>query len=156
MNINLTLLGQLIAFGMFAVICMRWIWPPLQAVLEERRQRIAKGLDDAKQAAEDRSRATDEAAQQLAQARSEASELTQAARQSADATLEKARREADDLLENARQRAEEEVGRQVVSASRELQAQMAQLVTAAAGKALADTLDEPERRKIVGNLADKL
>ena len=44
MNINLTILGQAISFGIFVWFCMRYVWPPLIKVLEERAETIADGL----------------------------------------------------------------------------------------------------------------
>ena len=47
MNINLTMLGQLIAFVMFVVFCMRYVWPPLTEMMRTRQKLIADGLENA-------------------------------------------------------------------------------------------------------------
>ena len=44
MNINLTLLGQAISFGIFVWFCMKYVWPPILKALEERAETIADGL----------------------------------------------------------------------------------------------------------------
>jgi F0F1-type ATP synthase, subunit b len=44
MNINATLIGQTIAFFMFVWFCMKFVWPPLMAAMEERKSKIAEGL----------------------------------------------------------------------------------------------------------------
>jgi len=44
MNINLTLIGQSIAFIVFVWFCMKFIWPPMMNALDERKQKIADGL----------------------------------------------------------------------------------------------------------------
>ena len=44
MNINLTLLGQAIAMAVFVWFCMKYVWPPLVQIIEERQQQIADGL----------------------------------------------------------------------------------------------------------------
>ena len=36
MNINLTLIGQMIAFICFVVFCMKYVWPPILAAMAER------------------------------------------------------------------------------------------------------------------------
>ncbi|MCK4865410.1 MAG: F0F1 ATP synthase subunit B, partial [Gammaproteobacteria bacterium] len=41
MNINLTLIGQTITFIFFVLFCMKFIWPPLVAALDERKKTIA-------------------------------------------------------------------------------------------------------------------
>jgi F-type H+-transporting ATPase subunit b len=44
MNINATLIGQAIAFFLFVVFCMKYVWPPIVNALEERKKKIADGL----------------------------------------------------------------------------------------------------------------
>ncbi|HSS66838.1 MAG TPA: F0F1 ATP synthase subunit B, partial [Gammaproteobacteria bacterium] len=44
MNINLTLIGQSIAFAIFVWFCLRFVWPPIIKALEDRKSRIAEGL----------------------------------------------------------------------------------------------------------------
>lgn len=48
MNINLTLIGQAIAFAFFFVaFCMKFVWPPLINAISERQRKIADGLNAA-------------------------------------------------------------------------------------------------------------
>ena len=49
MEINLTLLGQMITFVIFVYCTMQFIWPVLNSVLEERRQKIIDGLNAAEE-----------------------------------------------------------------------------------------------------------
>ena len=44
MNINLTLIGQMITFIIFVIFTMRFIWPPLERAMHNRQVRIAEGL----------------------------------------------------------------------------------------------------------------
>ena len=53
MNINLTLIGQLIAFVAFVAFCMRFVWPPIMAAMLERQNKIADGLAAADRAGHD-------------------------------------------------------------------------------------------------------
>jgi F-type H+-transporting ATPase subunit b len=43
MNINLTMIGQLMMFAMFTWFCMKFVWPPIVAAMEERKKRIESG-----------------------------------------------------------------------------------------------------------------
>ena len=47
MNINATLIGQSVAFFIFVLFCMKFVWPPVIAALHERQKKIADGLDAA-------------------------------------------------------------------------------------------------------------
>ena len=44
MSINLTLLMQAVAFGLFIWFCAKFIWPPLMRTIETRQTQIADGL----------------------------------------------------------------------------------------------------------------
>ncbi|MGB1881756.1 MAG: F0F1 ATP synthase subunit B, partial [Gammaproteobacteria bacterium] len=44
MNMNLTLLGQAISFAVFVWFCLKYVWPPVLAAIEERESKIADGL----------------------------------------------------------------------------------------------------------------
>ena len=70
----------LIAFIVLYVLLTRFIYDPLTNVLNERRNRIAKGLEDAAAAARARENAEAEADKILAQARSEAQKVIDEAR----------------------------------------------------------------------------
>ena len=43
MNLNATIIGQSIAFAFFVWFCMKYVWPPVVAILEERANKIAEG-----------------------------------------------------------------------------------------------------------------
>jgi F-type H+-transporting ATPase subunit b len=51
MNLNATLLGQMIAFGLFVWFCWKFVWPPLLAAMEERAEKIEQGLKDSEESA---------------------------------------------------------------------------------------------------------
>ncbi len=70
----------LIAFIVLYTVLTRFIYDPLTNVLNERRNRIAKGLEDAAAAARARENAETEAEKILAQARSEAQKVIDEAR----------------------------------------------------------------------------
>ncbi|MFB1009877.1 MAG: F0F1 ATP synthase subunit B, partial [Thiopseudomonas sp.] len=65
MAINLTLLGQLIAFAIFTWFCMKFVWPPITAAMDARQKKIAEGLDAAGRAERDLKLAQEKAADML-------------------------------------------------------------------------------------------
>ena len=44
MNIDVTLIGQIIIFLVFVAFTMKYVWPPIQNALAERQKNIADGL----------------------------------------------------------------------------------------------------------------
>ena len=49
MNINATLLVEIIIFIGFVILTHRYIWPPLLAIIEQRQQEIQEGIEKARQ-----------------------------------------------------------------------------------------------------------
>ena len=65
MNFNATLIGQSITFIVFVWFCMKYIWPPLMAALDERNARISEGLAAAQQGQQDLENAQSKVADSL-------------------------------------------------------------------------------------------
>ena len=47
MNFNATFIGQIFAMAVFVWFCKNYVWPPFMGVMEERKKRIADGLEAA-------------------------------------------------------------------------------------------------------------
>lgn len=72
MNLNATILGRAIAFVLFVLFCMKYVWPPLMAAIEKRQKEIADGLASAERAHKDLDLAKASATDQLKKAKAEA------------------------------------------------------------------------------------
>ena len=86
MNLNATILGQAIAFVLFVLFCMKYVWPPLMAAIEKRQKEIADGLASA----ERRSQMLDEA---KAEAEQERTKIVAQAQAEIEAERKRAREE---------------------------------------------------------------
>lgn len=106
MNINATLIIQMIVFGILVGFTMKYIWPPLTAALDERAKKVAEGLSAADKAKADLAAANQRVEQQLSAARDDAAKR-----------LADAERLAQQMIEEAKSRASEE-GAKIVSAAR--------------------------------------
>lgn len=65
MNLNATILGRAIAFVLFVLFCMKYVWPPLMAAIEKRQKEIVDGLASAERAHKDLDLAKASATDQL-------------------------------------------------------------------------------------------
>ena len=110
MNINLTLLGQAIAFTIFVLLCMRYVWPPLRGMLDERADKIAAGLS-----------ASSQAAVALEEARAESECLLQEARATAAEAVKTAEGRAIRIVAEAKTQAQVEAERQIQAARAEIE-----------------------------------
>ena len=155
MNINLTLLGQAIAFALFVWFCMRFVWPPLVAAMRARQQDIAERLDTAARAQE-----------AVAEAQREADELRNAAQVEAVTLVGNANQTAARLVEDAKAQAVEERERTVRAAQGEidqaaqrareaLREELAELLLAGADKVLGEPVDRELHRSLVDRLSAK-
>lgn len=94
MNMNATLLGQAIAFVLFVWFCMKYVWPPLMAAIENRQKNIADGLAAADRAAKDLSLAQANASDKLKEAKKAAAEIIDQANKRKSQILEESQIEA--------------------------------------------------------------
>ncbi|OWV31648.1 F0F1 ATP synthase subunit B [Halomonas campaniensis] len=156
MNINMTLIGQTIAFAIFVWFCLKYVWPPISNALHERQKKIADGLDAASRANRDLELAQERAEQTLRESKEQASQiLEQANKRSAqivEEAREQARAEGKRLVASARSEIEQEVNR----AKDELRAQVSYLAVMGAERVLEASVDEQAHRKLLDELAAEL
>ena len=110
MNLNATIIGQSIAFAFFVWFCMKYVWPPVVAILEERANKIAEGLH-----------AADRAEQDLVLAQERSSEQIKKAKQEAAAIIDSANKRAAQIVDEAREHAREEGQRIIAGANAEIE-----------------------------------
>lgn len=152
LGINLGyLVMQILLFVILILVMRNYAYAPIIRVLEERKARIAKGLEDARQAAIARDNADAEAKKILDAARAEAASMRQdaavQAEESAKGIVAKANEEARAVSAAARADAEEERNRILA----ELRDQVAAIAIAAANKLVGEALDEERQRAIIAD-----
>ncbi|MGH2537245.1 MAG: F0F1 ATP synthase subunit B [Candidatus Promineifilaceae bacterium] len=144
-------LQQAFAFLILVLALTGWLYRPILNNLEERKSRIAKGLEDARQAALARENADVEAKKVLDEARQEAAKIRADASLQADETAagitSQANNEAKAILARAREDAEQERNRVMA----DLRGQIAAISMAAANKLVGESLDENRQRQIIAD-----
>ncbi|MAT52038.1 MAG: F0F1 ATP synthase subunit B [Porticoccaceae bacterium] len=156
MNINLTLFGQMIAFAVFVAFCMKYVWPAITSIMEERADKIADGLDAADRAMRDLEIAQNKASDQLKEAKQEAAALLEQANKRANQIIEEAKDQARTEGDRLKQSAQAEIEQEVNRAREELRAKVATLALAGAEKILEASIDENANRELVDKLAAQL
>lgn len=156
MAINLTLLGQLIAFAIFTWFCMKFVWPPITAAMDARQKKIAEGLDAAGRAERDLKLAQEKAADMLRETKQTAAEIIEKANKTANEIVEEAKQQArvegERLLAGAKTEIELEVNR----VRDDLRKQVSVLAVAGAEKILGATVDSKAHNDLVEQLAAEL
>ncbi|AIL32566.1 F0F1 ATP synthase subunit B [Basilea psittacipulmonis] len=113
MNLNATLIFQMIVFFVLTWFTVKFVWPPLVKAIDERRQKIADGLAAAEQGKED-----------LAKAEERVRLIEATAKQETQARLGDAEKQATSIIEAARAEAEEERARILAQAKQDVQAEV--------------------------------
>jgi len=155
-NINLTLIVQMIVFATLIYITMRWIWPPLLQMMDERQRKIAQGLA-----------AAEEGEKQLAAARDKADTIVREARERANQIIDHAQHRANELVEEAKGTASNESARIVAAAQQRieldttraresLRREVAGIAVTAAGKLLGREIDARKHADLLDQLATQI
>ncbi|AZS51566.1 F0F1 ATP synthase subunit B [Entomomonas moraniae] len=156
MNINLTLIGQTIAFAIFVLFCMKYVWPPISQVMQERKRKIAEGLDAAGRAEHELKDVQQQVEQIIREGKEQATDILDKANKTASSIIDEskaqARAEGEKLIANARSEIDLEINR----ARDQLRSQVADLVVQGATKVLESSVDAKAHSDLVDKMASKL
>jgi F-type H+-transporting ATPase subunit b len=156
MNINATLVGQAIAFFLFVVFCMKYVWPPIMHALQERKKKIADGLAAAERGKHEKHLAEERAKEILREAKEQAGEIIGRAEKRANEIIEEAkgdaRVEGSRLLVASRAEINQEINR----AKEELRAQVVALAMLGASKVLQREVDNKVHAELLTQLAAEI
>ncbi|MCB1669511.1 MAG: F0F1 ATP synthase subunit B [Gammaproteobacteria bacterium] len=156
MDITLTIVGQSIAFFVFWWFCQTKVWPLFANVLDERKKKIAEGLDAANRAQKDLQLAQARSTEQLKEAKVEAAEIIESANRRAaqivDEAKEQAREEGKRIIAGAHAEIEQEINR----AREDLREQVASIAIAGAEKILERSVDRAANEEMLNKLAAEL
>ena len=142
MNINLTIIGQIIAFFFFVVFCMKYVWPPITAALEERKKKIAEGLDAADRAERDLRAAQEKAEADMQSSKEQSAAIIEQANKRASQIVDEAKEAASAEADRIKHAAQAEIEQEVNRAKEGLRAQVAVLAVAGAEKILEASVDQ--------------
>ena len=143
------LISQAVNFGLLALLLYFLLYKPVVGKLEERAQRIKKGMDDAEQAEKLVHDAAIQYDQELKRARQEAHEVieraTRSAEQQRQEILAQARQEAHELILRAQQQAQHEIQEGQLA----LQQHVIDLAVAIASRILQEQLQEEKQHELI-------
>ena len=140
MNLNATLLGQMIAFGLFVWFCWKFVWPPLLAAMEERAEKIEQGLKDSEESAKKILDAEEQSKKMLAEAKKEAKKIMDNAKNQSEKIVEESKNKATEEKDRIVGSAQSEIEKEVVNAKKTLEKDFASSVMSAVKKIVAKEL----------------
>jgi F-type H+-transporting ATPase subunit b len=155
-NINLTLIVQMIVFALLIFGVMKWGWPRILVAMDERSRKIADGLA-----------AADKGQQELSEARGKADAIVREARERATQIIDHAQHRANELVEEAKGTASTE-GARIVAAAQDqialdttrakesLRKEVAGIAVGAAAKLLGREIDAGTHADLLDKLASQI
>jgi len=155
-NLNATLVAQLVVFFILAWVTMKFVWPPIVKALDERAKKIADGLTAADKAKSDLAHAEKKVVEEMRKARESATDVRAAAEKQAAVFVDEARTEAARIIAQAREAAEAEAGVAAQRAKEALRDQVAHLAVAGAEKILRKEINAQAHADLLANLKQEL
>lgn len=156
MNLNATLIAQIVVFFILGWFTMKFVWPPIMKALDERASKIADGLAAADKAKADLALAEKKVVDEMRKARESAGDVRATAEKQAAKLLEDARAEANRIIAHAREAAESEADAAVQRAKEDLRDQVAHLAVAGAERILRREIDAKVHADLLANLKQEL
>jgi len=155
-NINLTLIVQMLVFAVLIWFTMKFVWPMILGAMDERSRKIAQGLAAAEEGEKD-----------LSQAREKADVIVREAHERASKIIDQAQHRANDLVEQAKGAATSEGARLVAAAQQQIQLEtsrareslrkeVAQIAVTAASKLLEREIDSRAHADLIDKLAAQI
>lgn len=156
MDINATLILQMIAFAVFVWVTMKLAVPPITKAMQDREARIADGLAAADRAAKSLQDASAKSDEALKAARAQAQDILASANKQAATVVEQAKGTAVTEAERIKASARDEVDRELSKAREELRRQVGSLAVAGASKILKREIDAKAHADVLDDLAARV
>jgi F-type H+-transporting ATPase subunit b len=156
LDINLTLIIQMLVFATFVWFTMKFVWPPLTKAMEERQDKIADGLSSAERGRKELELAQHRVRDELKQAKLQASEVIENANHRAAQLIEEAKEEAKLEVQKQSKVAREQLRQEINRAKDDLRKQIAQLAVAGAEKILMREIDQQANSALLDNLIKEI
>jgi len=141
MEINATLIGQLMTFLVLVWFIMKFVWPPITKALSDREKTIAAGLQAAERGKRELIDAEHKALNIIREAKVEAATVIDQAQKRTLQIIEEAKEDARQEATRVLERAQAEIVREVNQAKESMRKQLATLAVAGAEKIIQRNLD---------------
>ena len=156
MNINATIIGQMIWFALFIWFVAKVVWPALNRMIEERQNTIAQGLAAAEQGKQALERSSRDAATEISGARDRAADILGQAEKRVAQMIEEAKNAAREEGNREKAAARAEIEQEVARAREMLREQVAALAVAGAEKILRREVNAQAHSQLLAELRKEI
>ncbi|MBK8164114.1 MAG: F0F1 ATP synthase subunit B [Gammaproteobacteria bacterium] len=156
MNINATLIGQIIAFVLLIIFVNKLLWGPLNRMLADRQKRIADGLAAADKGKHELELSEKRAKDLIQEARVKAAEILAQSEKRASEIVEEAKADARTEAERLVTGAHAEIAQEVNRAKEQLRTQVSTLAAAGASKIIKREIDRRAHDDLLKDLVSQI
>lgn len=156
MDLNATLLGQILTFTVFVWFTMKYVWPPIVSAMEERKKKIAEGLAAAERGHRDLELAQHRIAQQLRDVKAQASDILDQAHQRGVQIIEEAKNKAREESQRIVALAHTEIAQEHERIRQILRKETVELAISGAEKILESQIDSQQHAMMVKKLTAEI
>lgn len=156
MEINITLVVQMVVFLVFVWFTMKFVWPPLSKAMEERQDKISEGLAAAERGRREFELTQHRAKDEIRQAKAQANEIIELAKRRSNEMIELAKNEAREEAQRQAKIANEQLQQEIFKAKEMLQQQVADLAVVGAERILQKEVDKEASKKLVNDLIKEI
>lgn len=156
MNLNATLIAQIIVFVILVWFTMKYVWPPISRALDERADKIAEGLAAAERGKSDFEQAEKKVAELLTEGRNQVAEIVANAEKRAAQIVEEAKTEANNEAARIAAQAKADVEQEANRAREALREQVAILAVKGAESILRREVNQTQHAQMLSALKQEL
>ena len=156
MNLNATLLGEMITFAIFVWFTMKFVWPIITTAIADRQKTIADGLAAAAKGQKSLTDAQAQIDEQLQQAKTQASTIIDQADKRAAQLVDDAKVQAREEAERILAAAQTDIAREKEAAKQTLKARVAELAVMGAETILAAKIDTKNDAELLAKLSTEI
>jgi F-type H+-transporting ATPase subunit b len=155
-EINATLLGQAITFAILILFTMKFVWPPLNNMMEERAKRIADGLAAAEKGRHELAAAKSKIEEELRHVQLRATEIMGNAERRSDQIINEAKNCAIKETEKIHNAAMAQIEQEVTRSKEQLRMQVSDLVIKCAQQILKVEINQERHEAILASIKSEL
>ena len=152
MNLNATLLVEIITFILLIWLVMKFVWPHIIDAMEERKQKIADGLAAADKGHRTLELAEIKAKEQIAEVKVQAAKIIEQANSRATHIIEEAKEQAREEGERLLHLAQAEIAQESQAARDLLLREVSRLAVSGAEKILKRQVDDEHSARLIDEL----
>jgi len=156
MNITATLIGQILTFAVLVWFIKGVLWEPMIKVLEDRKRKVADGLEAAEHGQHSQELAEQRAKERLLEAKKQGAEIINLAQKRAGEIVDEAKVAAREEAERIKQGAQADITQEMNRAREQLRQQVSKIAIQGAERLLEREVDEKVNAQLLDELAAQI